>query len=156
MRLTIVDPVKSGEEGEVVSYRQVVEEIRLIRNKGETLSRLGRAVAKVETSDGYTTGCGRDDAGQTAERSGLAGAIGAYQAKDLARFHAEREAVDAFDAVVRLYEVSDLDHRCPSPVCRDRVPDVQRRENGETKGSLVGWAAEVCAWGLSRHDTSSK
>ena len=88
---------------------EVVEEPRLVGHEGEMPLRVDRIAAKVEAADADDAVGRRMNAGQRAQRGGLAGAVRTDQSENLAAFDGEGEILHRDEGVVIFREAGDLD-----------------------------------------------
>src|SRR5258708_30735797 len=65
---------------------------------------------EIVAADRYAAGGREREAGQNADRGGLAGPIRAEKAEDLTGYGRERDVVDRREVIVLLGEIADLDH----------------------------------------------
>src|SRR5687768_13996398 len=93
--------------------RQVLEQVRLIRNKGELRLRTGRIVRQISSRDTDPASARNDDSGQASDGRGLACAVGPDQAEHLSRADLEGQPLDGGEVAIQLLQPLDFDHWPP-------------------------------------------
>jgi hypothetical protein len=90
-RVGVPDPVQPGGEPEVFFHGEVVEQARLVRHEGELAFGADGIALHVTGADANGAARRADDADETAQRRGLAGAVGPDESQHLARRDGERQ-----------------------------------------------------------------
>ena len=88
------------------SDRQVIEQPRLVREERQLLFRRDRVLRQVVAADANAAARGRNDAGQAAQRGGLARAVGPDQAHDFAGLHVKASSFTATNSPYSLVRAS--------------------------------------------------
>ena len=84
--------IEPADESQVLFDREVLEEMRLVRDEGQRRLGANRILSQVVARNPDRSGAGNDDSGHAPDGGGLARAIGPDQPKDLARRHLRRRA----------------------------------------------------------------
>ena len=109
-RRVVADAVDAGDKRQVLAHREVVEEPRLVRKKRQcALGRHGIG-GEVVAGDANRAARGGDDAGQAAQRAGLARAVGPHEAQHLAGPHGQRQVLHGGKGAVVFGKLADLNH----------------------------------------------
>ena len=126
--------VEGGEEGERLADGELVGQAALLELHAEHLAQRVAVASRVEAEDGHLAAVGAAQAGHALDGGGLARAVRAEDAEDLALLDGERHVVDRDVRAVPLVEVCDLDDlhvrapfRRPCGACRPPVPRLPPR-----------------------------
>ena len=93
----IGEMVEAGDEEQVLLDRQVLVEREFLRHVADFALDPGAVAPHVEAEHRPLARVGRQQAADQPDRRGLAGAVGAEEADDLARCDAQRDVVDGDD-----------------------------------------------------------
>ena len=149
-----VQAVDAAEEAEVLAHREVVVEAEALAHVADLpLHALGVPRDVGAEHEARARG-GGEQAAQHADRGGLAGAVRAEEAEDLAFVHAERDPVHGLEGPEVLAELADLHgdgHQLALmltvPTARSRPAAVSR---SAARASVRARAARSCATSASR------
>ncbi len=139
-----VDP---AEEAEVLPDGEVVVEAEALAHVADAALDALRVLRDVDTEDEPRARGRREQAAQHADGRGLAGAVRAEEAEDLALGHRERHAVDRGEGAEALGELAELDGCRHRPTARSR-PAAARRSTASA--SVRARAARSWASSASR------
>jgi hypothetical protein len=106
-----LDVEEPGGQRKVLAHGQVLEQVRLVGEPGEDALGLDGVGAQVVAVDHDRPGGRREDTDDAAQRGGLAGAVRADQAENLAGRDREVEVLHGNEVSVVLGEALDLDQR---------------------------------------------
>ena len=104
---------------------EIIEQARFVGEKRELLFGSDRVADDVMAADAHDATGGRNDAGETAQRGGLARAVRADQAHHFAGLEGKRKLVHGGEFAVKFGEVFSLNHVL-EPGCRLLLPRTQR------------------------------
>lgn len=129
-RFVVADAVDAGDEIEVLTDGEIIEEPGFVGEERERALGGQRGGGEVVTGDAEGAGAGGNDAGEAAERGGFAGAVGADEAEDFAWANEEGQLADGSEAAVAFGEGLDLDHDWAREAGRRKqYPQASSREN---------------------------
>ena len=109
--------VKTRDEIQVLRDGEVFEQAWFVGNERDLPLRGDRIRSHVETAQARAAERGRDDAGEAAQRRGLARPVRPNQTHHLAWADAERQVIDCSEVAVALGEVGNVDHGRILPWC---------------------------------------
>ena len=140
--------VDAAEEAQVLGDGEVVVEAEALAHVPDPpLHALG-VLRDVHAEHEAGAGGRPEQPAQHADRRGLAGAVRAEEAEDLALVHGERDPVHGLEGPEVLAQLADLDGcRHPSPTARSRPAAARRRT---ARASVRARAARSCATSASR------
>ena len=105
--------VEPAHEAQVLLDREVVEQVRLVRDEGEERLCGHRLAPQVVPTDPDSASAGYDDASDAPDGRGLPGTVRPDQSQYLPRLHPEGKPADRRKLAVELLEPLDLDHGKP-------------------------------------------
>jgi hypothetical protein len=103
--------VDAGKERDVLVHGQPFIEREALRHVADAPLDAFRVAADVDAADDGRSGCRREQSAQHPDRGGLAGAVAAKEAEDLAGTHLERHVVDGKEVAETAGQVLDVDCR---------------------------------------------
>ena len=102
--------INAGDEIQVLPDGEIIEQARFVGEKRELFFGGNRVTNDVMAADANRSARGRNDAGKTAQRGGLARAVRADQADDFAGLDGKRQIVHGGEFAVKLGEAFNLNH----------------------------------------------
>jgi hypothetical protein len=103
-------PVAAGEHRDRLAHLHPLGQDRGLQLHAHPLAYLGRVGGRVQAQHPHRAAVGAAQAGGALDGGGLAGAVGAEHAEDLAGQDGQGQAVDGDLPVVGLAQVTDLEH----------------------------------------------
>src|SRR6185437_10191442 len=129
-----VDALQAREILDVLACGEPLVQAARIRQHAELAAHRQRIDRGVDAVHQHLAAIGFHQRIEHAQRGGLAGAVGAEQAGDLAVAGGEADAVDGFHCAEGLVQIPDFDHGC-SPRLKQAPRRVPSTENATSKGS---------------------
>ncbi len=107
---SVGDLVNAGGELEVLAHAEILEKAGFVGKEGDLAFGRHGGSLEVVTGDAHLPQSGRNDAGDAAERGGLARAVRADEAEDIALPDAKRQIGNGGKFVVMFGEAGDFNH----------------------------------------------